>query len=115
MTTKPTESHDATPAPEPLALKLTEGLGPTLRPLTDEECQLLHYNPNTSNLIEFVQQYAAEAIAETKAGIRAALLTEASMWTGDYRVPVHRAISDAAALAGLGISFDDCYKASRWA
>jgi hypothetical protein len=27
-TTKPTEAHDATPATEPLALKLTEGLGP---------------------------------------------------------------------------------------
>ena len=28
MTTKPTEAHDATPAAEPLALRLSEGLGP---------------------------------------------------------------------------------------
>ena len=28
MTTQPTEAHDATPATEPLALKLSEGLGP---------------------------------------------------------------------------------------
>jgi hypothetical protein len=113
MTDQADNTHDPTPATEPLALRLSEGLGPTLRALTEEECQLLHYNPNTSDLIEFVQQYAAEAVAESRASIRAALLTEASVWTGDYRVPVHRAISDAAKLAGLSVSFDDCYRASR--
>lgn len=33
-----------------------------LRDLTDDEKQLLHYNPNTSDLVEFVQAYAREAL-----------------------------------------------------
>jgi len=36
MTTQPTEAHDATPATEPLALKLTEWLGVTR---ADFECE----------------------------------------------------------------------------
>ena len=37
--------------------------GLPVRDLTDDEKQFLHYNPNTSDLVEFVQAYAREALA----------------------------------------------------
>lgn len=44
-----------------------EGL--PVRDLTDDEKQFLHYNPNTSGLVEFVQAYAHEALAAQAASV----------------------------------------------
>ena len=45
--------------------------GLPVRDLTDDEKQFLHYNPNTSDLVEFVQSYAHEALAAQAATIEA--------------------------------------------
>jgi hypothetical protein len=45
--------------------KLTAGV--ELPPLSDEDRQFLHYNPNTSDLVEFVQTKMREAIAAERA------------------------------------------------
>jgi len=59
MTTKPTEAHDPTPAAEPLALRLSEGLGVTR---ADFECE---WTPSEKDnkLQELARRYHAETEA----------------------------------------------------
>lgn len=61
----------------------------------------------------FVTRFAALVAASERERVRAALLAEAGKWVGDFRMPVHRAISDGATAAGLNITLDDCYAAIR--
>ena len=44
---------------------------PELRPLTDEERQFIHYNPNTSDLEEWIHTYAREYAAQQTEALRA--------------------------------------------
>lgn len=44
---------------------------------------------------------------------RAALLEEAAQWTGDYRMPVHKGLCDAAKRARVPLTLDECYQAAK--
>ena len=52
----------------------------TLPPITDEDRQFLHYNPNTDDLVEWVQNYARAAIAEQSDAVTKAALEVARCW-----------------------------------
>ena len=84
----------------------------SLRPLTDDERQLLHDNPNTADVVEFVWRYALEAVAAAVAAerepdtvIKHALITAAFMPANQGKRPGELR-SAAVSLFGLDAVLD---------
>lgn len=83
---------------------------PELPPITDGEKQFLHYNPNTSDLCDFVRNYAmgyarlavAQAVAAERAELaalrEAVCMTEADLRRDSaiYQSSGHHSASDTA-------------------
>ena len=61
----------------------------------------------------YTQRQCDERVEAARRLFRAALLEEAAQWTGDYRVPAHRALCDAAKRARVPLTMDDCYLAAK--
>jgi len=69
----------------------------TLPPITDEDRQLLHYNPNTDDIVAWVQAYAERAVAAEREAC--AQVCEgpvaAEDWDGSYWLEATKACAAA--------------------
>jgi hypothetical protein len=90
---------------------LNAGLGPLPRPAAFDDHSILPTAGKYSDAQ--MHAYASSAVAATRRLFRAALLEEAAQWTGDYRAPVHRGLCAAAKRAGVLLTMDDCYQATK--
>lgn len=135
MTTEQTDPRPNGPAAEPLALRLNAQLGLVERLRTDV---LWHRRRGNETIARDCQEAADElerawaardaavadleahaesevrrAVAATRRLLRSALLEEAAQWTGDFRMPVHKGLCDAAKRAGVPLTLDECYQAAK--
>jgi hypothetical protein len=120
MTTDATENHDAARRD---GSRLSEGLGPDVIAWvceyeSGEVFVSLAKDPmNDQNVRKawrlLTLRQRDEQVEATRNLFRTALLEEAAQWTGDYRVPAHRALCDAAKRARVPLTMDECYLATK--